>query len=341
MDRLRDLAARSLNALWYTRNPLRWLLWPAAASFRALVAVRRRAYRSGWLESIDVGVPVIVVGNLTVGGTGKTPLTIWLAERLAEHGRRVGIVCSGYGGTSESWPVSVVSSSDALEVGDEAKLLARRAGCRVVAGPDRVAAARFLLRSGPLDIILSDDGLQHYRLRRAIEIAVVDGRRGLGNGLCLPAGPLREPASRLREVDAIVVNDGDFGHAGVARAKLEPLRVEALGSGLTQSLDDFAGQTVHAVAAIGNPDRFFDLLEAARLDVEPHALADHARLATEDLSFGDDAPVLITEKDAVKCEGLEVGNVWSVVTELKFASSDGERLIAALERLLEAEVANA
>lgn len=341
MNRLRDLAARGLNALWYGANPLRWLLWPAAWLFRALAVLRRHAYRRGWLESIDVGVPVIVVGNLTVGGTGKTPLTIWLAARLAERGYRVGIVCSGYGGTSAGWPVPVDTSSRVAEVGDEARLLAERAACRVVAGPDRVAAARCLLGLGPIDIILSDDGLQHYRLRRAIEIAVVDGTRGLGNGLCLPAGPLREPASRLREVDAIVVNDGDFGHAGVMRAKLEPLRVEALGSGIARPLADFAGQTVHALAAIGNPDRFFDALAAARLDVEPRALADHATLAAEDFRFGDDAPVLITEKDAVKCEGLELGNVWRVVSELRFAAGDGERLMSALERLLEAEVDNA
>ena len=335
MDRARDLVTRGLNALWYGGNRLYWLLWPLARVFGALVSIRRFAYRRGWLRAFDVGVPVIVVGNLTAGGTGKTPLVIWLAGRLRERGFRVGIVCRGYGGAAKKWPQPVATFSDEALVGDEARLLALRAGCPVVAGPDRVAAARMLQKPGPLDVILADDGLQHYRLGRAVEIAVVDGARGLGNGLCLPAGPLREPASRLREVDVVVANQGDFGHAGVLKAHMRAVRVCELGTGRERTLADFAGETVHAVAAIGNPGRFFDWLEEQRLIVEPHALADHAVIDAGMLDFGDGLPVLITEKDAVKCERLETSNVWCVVTELEFAPGDGERLERTVLRLLE------
>lgn len=340
MDRFRDLATRGLNAVWYGGSPIRYALWPVAMGFRGLVALRRLAYRKGWKASIDVGVPVIVVGNLTVGGTGKTPLVIWLALRLRERGYRVGIVCRGYGGRAERWPQPVAPFSDPLDVGDEAKLLARRTACPVVAGPDRAAAAAMLLRPGALDIILADDGLQHYRLRRAIEIAVVDGTRGLGNGLCLPAGPLREPRSRLNEVDAVVVNDGGFGHAGVLRAQLKVTRVLELASGREQPLAAFAGMLVHAVAAIGNPDRFFATLADAGIEVDPHPHPDHAVLSSADLDFGDGAPVLITEKDAVKCERLSRSNLWCVVAELDLDPGHGERLLRNLDRLLEKQPDN-
>jgi len=340
MGRWREIATRASAALWYGSHPLRWLLWPVAFVFGALVAVRRLGYRQGWLKSFDAGVPVIVVGNITAGGTGKTPLVIWLASRLRERGFRVGILCSGYGGTAERWPQPVAKSSDVSKVGDEALLLARRTLCPVVAGPDRVAGARHLLGPAPLDVIVMDDGLQHYRLRRAFEIAVVDGTRALGNGLCLPAGPLREPASRLNEVDAVVVNEGAFGHRGMLRAKLRIVRVYGLGSGAERKLADFAGQHVHAVAAIGNPERFFDALEAGRLVVEAHAHPDHAALTAADIDFGDGRPVLITEKDAVKCERFGSDRLWCVVTDLEFDAGHGERLLQILDRALEMQPEN-
>jgi tetraacyldisaccharide 4'-kinase len=340
MNRNRDVATRAANALWYGGHPLRWLLWPASLVFRALVVLRRLAYRRRWFKSFDAGVPVVVIGNLTVGGTGKTPLVIWLARRLRDRGYRVGIVCSGYSGKSERWPQPVAPFTAVAEVGDEAKLLALRAGCPVVAGPDRVAAAKLLLRPGTLDLILADDGLQHYRLRRAFEIAVIDGQRGFGNGLCLPAGPLREPATRLGEVDAVVVNSGDFGHVGMLRASLRIVRVYELKTGAERPLSDFAGREVHAVAAIGHPERFFEALEAERLRVEGHAHPDHALLVREDLEFGDGLPVLITEKDAVKCEQFARDQLWCVVTELEFVSGHGERLMGILDRSLSGRAAN-
>ena len=340
MSRLRETAMRASEALWYGAHPLRWVLWPVAQAFRLLVVVRRLGYRQGWLRSFDPEVPVIVVGNVTVGGTGKTPLVVWLAARLRERGYRVGILCTGYGGKAERWPQPVAKSSDVVRVGDEALLLARRTLCPVVAGPDRVAAAKLLLAPAPLDVIVTDDGLQHYRLRRAFEIAVVDGTRGLGNGLCLPAGPLREPPSRLSDVDAVVVNSGDFGHRGMLRAALKVARVYGLGSGVEKRLADFAGQRVHAVAAIGNPARFFDALEAAQLVVEAHAHPDHALLTPADFDFGDDRPVLITEKDAVKCERFGSDRMWCVVTDLEFAPGNGERLLQILDRSLETQPEN-
>jgi tetraacyldisaccharide 4'-kinase len=224
----------------------------------------------------------------------------------------------------------VGSDDDPAVVGDEPVLLARRTGCPVAAGPNRAAAAAQLLESAPVDVIVSDDGLQHYRLRRAFEIVVVDGQRGLGNGRCLPAGPLREPASRLDEVAAVVVNDAaadsSFGGAEAFRSVVCPLRVVELATGTEKSVDDFRGQTVHAVAAIGNPDRFFGLLSRRGVAVVPHAFSDHALLSPTDLSFAHDHPVLMTEKDAVKCEPSRDLNLWCVVTELEFASGDGDRL---------------
>jgi tetraacyldisaccharide 4'-kinase len=330
MSRLRNLASAWLNEIWYGKTPIFWLLWPLSWFYRGLLATRRFAFRLGLLESVDVGIPVVVVGNLTVGGTGKTPLTVWLARLLIDRGYRVGIVCPGYAGTGSDWPVRVTESSHAVSVGDEAVLLARRTGCPVAAGPDRVAAIRLLQEAESLDVILSDDGLQHYRLKRAFEIAVIDGTRGLGNGLCLPAGPLREPPSRLHDVDAVVVNDGDFRRTGAFRAAISPVQVCELATGSEKSLADFAGQPVHAVAAIGNPGRFFDLLARHDIPVQRHPLADHAEFVAGDFDFGDGRPVLITEKDAVKCEAFRIENLWSVVTELDFPDPDRERL----ERLL-------
>jgi len=321
--------------MWYRGNPWYRLLIPFGLLFRGLVALRRFAYRHGWLESIDVGVPVIVVGNLTVGGTGKTPLTIWLATRLGARGLKVGIVCRGYRGAADGWPRLVDANSDVAVVGDEARLLERRSACPVAAGPDRARAAELLLRSYPLDVVLTDDGLQHYRLARAFEIAVVDGSRGLGNGHCLPAGPLREPASRLDDVDAVVVNDGRWGPDFAYRAGVRVTGIYNIATGEQRSLESFRGTEVHAVAAIGNPDRFFALLARHGLVVTSHPLPDHAPLGERDLGFNDDRPVLITEKDAVKCSSLAVTGVWCVATALEFAGDDGDRLEREIMRVIE------
>jgi tetraacyldisaccharide 4'-kinase len=323
-----------LNGIWYGSNPVRYALWPVAALYRGLARARRVAYARGWRQASTVDVPVIVIGNVSVGGTGKTPFVIWLAAQLEERGRRVGIVTRGYRGKGREWPAAVSAASDPLEVGDEPVLLARRTGCPVVAGPDRVACVEALLASHRVDVVLSDDGLQHYRLARDFEIAVVDGVRAMGNGLCLPAGPLREPTSRLQEVDAIVVNGGTWGHAGVFRARAVVTKVYRLGDRAEQSLEAFRRGHVHAVAGIGNPQRFFDLLTDAELDVVPHPLEDHAELSPDDLRFEDRAPVLITEKDAVKCERFAPSDVWCVVVDFEFDADHTARLMRLVLRAI-------
>lgn len=324
--------AALLNRIWYGNSPLRWGLWPVSAVYLALARLRRTAYRRGWRPAVETAVPVIVVGNVSVGGTGKTPFVIWLAAQLMQRGRKVGIVTRGYRGKGTVWPQAVAADSDAGEVGDEPVLLARRTRCPVVAGPDRVACVEALLNASRLDVVISDDGLQHYRLARAFEIAVVDGARGMGNGLCLPAGPLREPPSRLAEVDAIVVNGAGFGHAGVFRAAAVVTKVYSLKDGAERSLESFRAEPVHAVAGIGNPQRFFDLLIDAGLDVEAHPLDDHAEITLDDLTFDEPGAVLITEKDAVKCEHLKPDGVWCVVVDFQFDADASARLMRLIMR---------
>jgi tetraacyldisaccharide 4'-kinase len=331
--------ARICNVLWYGNHPARWVLWPAAQLYLGLARLRRALYRRGVLRVAELPVPVIVVGNVSVGGTGKTPFIIWIAAELKRRGFRPGIVTRGYRGRADVWPQAVAPDSDPAVVGDEPVLLATRTACPVVAGPDRVAAARQLLDRNAVDVVLSDDGLQHYRLGRQIEIAVVDGARGMGNGLCLPAGPLREPPARLDAVDAIVVNGGDWGHAGVFRAEAVVTRVYRLTDRAERPLEQFRGAPVHAVAGIGNPQRFFDLLEDAGLDVVPHPLDDHADLTAADVAFDEPGAVLVTEKDAVKCRGIEHPDLWCVVVDLRFAADPAARLLHIVTRDLKRQVA--
>lgn len=325
---------RLFNEVWYGRHALKWALWPASLAFRLAAHLRCELYRRGRLTSIDVGVPVVVVGNISVGGTGKTPCVIWLVRELKRRGLRVGIVTRGYGGAHRQWPVRVRPDSSPQAFGDEPVLLAQRTACKVAAGPDRVEAARLLLADGPLDVIVSDDGLQHYRLARTFEIVIVDGVRGLGNGLCLPAGPLREPVDRLEDADAVLVNSGPWGHAGVIRAELTPTRLYNLVSGESRPPRSFGNAAVHAVAGIGHPERFFATLRALGLEVDERPLADHAELRAKDLLFADGNPVMITEKDAVKCGTLAHERVWCVVAELRFAAGDDDRLMRLLMRRL-------
>ena len=326
-----------LNSIWYSNHWLRWLLWPLSLVFRWLVWLRRWFYCHGWLKSIQIAVPVIVIGNISVGGTGKTPCVIWLARELTRRGYRVGVVTRGYGGRNQHWPQPVRADSSAQSLGDESVLIAQRTGCSVAAGPDRVAAAQLLLDEGPKDVILSDDGLQHYRMARALEIAVVDGTRGLGNGLCLPAGPLREPPSRLDQVDAVIVNSGDWRRAGAYEAALTLVGACHLRSGAVEPIANFRGQNVHAVAGIGHPERFFDALRNCGMSVDGRPLEDHAEISPGDLAFEDSNPVMITEKDAVKCKQHAHDRVWSVAAELAFQARDEQRLMRLVMRQLEPE----
>lgn len=333
-----------LQRLWYERRPgwLFALLLPLSALFAILVYVRQLAFRTGVAGAQQLRRPVIVVGNISVGGTGKTPLVIWLAALLQSRGYRVGIVTRGYRGNSRHWPRAVASSTAPLEVGDEPVMLALRTGAIVVAGPDRVAAAALAIDQGA-DVILSDDGLQHYRLRRDVEIAVIDGHRALGNGMLLPAGPLREPASRLNCVDLIVRTQRasaalaapSVAAARSVTAKMRLVDAVSLLTGERRGLDVFVGSSVHALAAIGNPQGFFTALREQGIQSTVHALPDHATLTPRDIRFDDDAPVLMTEKDAVKCREFADHRHWAVRTELEFSDADLATVVAVIERSLQ------
>jgi tetraacyldisaccharide 4'-kinase len=299
-----------LTAYWGTRNWVSTLLLPLAWLYCALVLLRRACYRFGMLRTNRVGATVVVVGNITVGGTGKTPLVLALADLLRRQGHRVGIISRGYGGRAgKTAPLQVSRESSPAEVGDEPLLLARRCQCPVVVGRDRVAAARALLSVVPCDIILSDDGLQHYALDRQVEIAVVDGTRRFGNGRCLPAGPLREPTRRLREVDFTLVHGR--GRPGELTMGLRTDELVNLANpSLRVSLPSMAGRAVHAVAGIGAPARFFAVLRAAGIRATEHPFPDHYPYTPADIDFGDALPILMTEKDAVKCADFVRPDCW-------------------------------
>jgi tetraacyldisaccharide 4'-kinase len=316
-----------LNRVWYEHSAWGWLIVPFSWLFACGIFARRTLYRVGILQGRAAGRPVIVVGNITAGGTGKTPVTIWLAENLKSRGLKPGIVSRGYGGRVGPVPLQVTDNSDPAIVGDEPLLMARRIVCPVAVHPDRVAAASLLADLG-CDVIVADDGLQHYRLRRDFEIAVIDGRRGFGNRRLLPAGPLREPVARLHTVNrimlqgsgeaAVEVRAGDF--PDVTQFELAARSVHNLGGRPPVMLEAFRGKSVHAVAAIGNPRRFFDLLQEHGIDVVPHVLTDHAALTPADLHFEDRLAVLMTEKDAVKCGGFVLRNCWYVTVDLVLAA---------------------
>jgi tetraacyldisaccharide 4'-kinase len=330
-----------LQRVWYDREA-QWLsfaLLPLSWLFGLVVACRRAAYRLGLLRRVRVARPVVVIGNVTVGGTGKTPFTIWLATQLRANGVRVGIVLRGYGGNSAHWPRDVSSDSEPQEVGDEAVLLATRTGAIVVAGPDRVAAAQRAIERGA-EIVLSDDGLQHYRLARDREIVVIDGRRGVGNRRLLPAGPLREAVSRLAQADLCVVSWRDGSPrpltpvAATIQACARLAEATALVGGETRPLEAFKGTRVHAVAGIGHPQQFFAALQQLGIEVAPHPLPDHARITAADIRFPDDLPVLMTEKDAVKCAPLADQRHWAVRMEVMVSEQDAAAVRAMFGRLL-------
>jgi tetraacyldisaccharide 4'-kinase len=295
------------------------------------VKVRRFLYQKNILTTHYLPVPVIVVGNISVGGTGKTPLVIWMINQLREQGFIPGVISRGYGGVAKSWPQQVRHDSDPKAVGDEAVLIAKRCHCPMAVGPDRVAAAQALLKYSDCNIIVSDDGLQHYPLGRDMEIAVIDGTRRFGNGHLLPAGPLREPKSRLASVDIIVANE--LASIGERFMKLQAGKAHNLQDpGNRVELQVFRAEPVHAVAAIGNPERFFSALRRAGIEVIPHAFPDHHYFTREELDFGDEKAVLMTEKDAVKCHPSWGSNYWYVPVAAQLDEKFTQQLLKTLER---------
>lgn len=320
--------ADELVEAWYGKRRSPWWTWPLAGAYGALAALRRGLYRIGVLRSVRLPAPVIVIGNLTAGGTGKTPLTIALAEALRARGFRPGVVSRGHGGERRA-AILLDEAPDPAEVGDEPCLI-RASGVPVAVGRDRPAAAQLLVGCG-CDVVIADDGLQHYRLARDLEICVIDGVRRFGNGRLLPAGPLREPLRRLLRVDLRVCN------GGAPQGDEYPMRL-AGGAAVTldgthaRPLPDFAGRRVHAVAAIGNPARFFDSLRDAGVEVVEHAFPDHHAFSAGELAFGDDAPVLMTDKDAVKCRGFSRADWWRVPVRAELPEAFIDAVLARLAR---------
>ena len=303
-------ARDQVPAYWYGDGPVPWLARGLSSLYAGATSLRRALYARGWLRRQHPGVPVLVVGNLTTGGAGKTPLTISLVERLRAAGWNPGVASRGYGRDGAGKPAWVEADTVVTHAGDEPLLIARRSGAKVRVDRDRTAAARALVAAG-CDIVVCDDGLQHYRLARDIEIEVIDGRRRYGNGRLLPAGPLRELPARGTRCDFRVVNGGasGFGEWSMALVADQAL---PLAGGRPRPLAAFVGQRVHAVAGIGDPERFFSMLRELGIAVVPHAFADHHRYSAADFEFGSRLPVLMTEKDAVKCAAFVADGYYSV-----------------------------
>lgn len=325
-----------LERQWQSRTAGAALLYPLSLLFGAAAAGRRALYRAGILKRQRLRVPVIIVGNITAGGTGKTPLVLWLCNWLRAHGYHPGIVTRGYGG-SAAQPRPVGIDADPARDGDEAVLLAARSACPVWSGRERAAAGRALLNAHPeCDVVVADDGLQHYALERDIEIAVVDGERGNGNGWLLPAGPLREPPSRLRTVDAVVVNGRATPDAanGVATfgMQLAGDRFYNLAErDRSAGPRDFAGKSVHAIAGIGHPQRFFRHLEQLGMTISAHPYPDHHAFTRDDLSYDGADAIVMTEKDAVKCLRFATQRCWVLPVDAHVDSALGALVLRKLE----------
>ena len=318
---------------WWYEAGARVPLWARAVSkvYAAGVALRAKLYRSGLRKMRKVPVPVLVVGNLVAGGSGKTPLVIAVVERLRAQGWNPGVASRGYGRADESKPLWVEATTPAAEGGDEPVLIARQADAKLRVDRDRVAAARALAEAG-CDIVVCDDGLQHYALARDIEIEVIDGRRRHGNGLPIPAGPMREPAERGARCDFRVLNAGSDPDIAAGFGEwpmwLSPGDAVPLMGGRTLPLSSFAGRRVHAVAGIGDPERFFAMLRALDIAVVPHAYPDHHAYVEDDLRFGSDLPVLMTAKDAVKCAALVTDKHYAVPVRAELTEAFWVALLA-------------
>jgi len=332
-----------IHRVWYDDAPSGWVLLPLSGLYWLILLLRKCLYDAGVFKTRKADIPVVVVGNITAGGTGKTPTVLWLVEQLRARGFAPGIVSRGYGGDKANTSMRVEADTDASVAGDEPVLLARRAQCPVVVDPDRVRAAAMLVEDGA-DVVVADDGLQHYRLARDYEICVIDGARGLGNRRLLPAGPLREGAHRLDDVEQVLVNgvvqrgNGELTAAEQNAISFELVATEAcrLNGSLARPIGRFAGTTVHAVAAIGNPRRFFDLLRIHGIQVIEHAFPDHAALHSRDLEFGDNFEVFMTEKDAVKLGSGASDKFWYVPVELTMDPVEAAPLLEQIESRIRA-----
>jgi tetraacyldisaccharide 4'-kinase len=335
---------RLLEAIWYKKSKWKWLLLPFTALYCLLNLLqnwkltRRRS---------KINIPVIIVGNISIGGTGKTPAVIYLIKLLKQAGYKPAVITCGYGGKSTKWPQQVTAQSNTRDVGDEAVLIAKRGDVPVVAGPDRIVDIQYLRSKYDCDVIISDDGLQHYCLHRDIEIILVDAQRQLGNGWCLPAGPLRESSRRLKSVDFVLYNN-DLNNNNSTKASFSKqhrlisifsmrLSGEVIYSlffnDRSQNLKDLQGEPVHAVTGIGNPEHFYKTLQKYGINLTKHSFPDHYDFKPKDLDFYDDKIIIMTEKDAVKCRSFASKNYWFLPVDAQIESGFDRLLLDKLKRL--------
>jgi len=324
---------KRIDYYWNSVNYISILLWPLSLVFFCLSEIRKQLYTLNLLSSYRAPVPVIVVGNITVGGTGKTPFIIELVKQLQQQGKNPAVISRGYGGRSQHWPLVVNDQTNAAQVGDEPQLIFQRTKCPVVVGPNRKEDIELILEKFKCDVILSDDGLQHYALQRDVEICIVDAIKRFGNGWFIPAGPMRESPDRLNTVDLVLYNDGEdkLPSFKMTPTMCLPVAHDNLAS---VELNDFAGKTVHAIAGIGHPQRFFSMLKQHNINVIPHAYADHHRYQLSDLIFDDEFSVLMTEKDAVKCSDLVLGDHWSVPIVISLSDSAQQKVNQIIDLVL-------
>ena len=296
--------------------------------------VRRQLYQLNIKKSFSAQVPVVVIGNIVVGGSGKTPLLISLCDYVSKKGFKPGVVSRGYGG-SVTGLKQVAKHDLAEQVGDEPLMIFQRTNAPVVVGVDRVSAINYLLTNNQCDIVFSDDGLQHYRMRRDFEIAVIDAVRKFGNGFCLPAGPLRERVSRLKEVDLVVYNGGNMNNSGENSYTLKVIGLKQLNGENSRTLSSFeTNMTVHAVAGIGNPARFFNQLVNSGINIIEHAYSDHHKYTQHDFSGWHTDCIIMTEKDAVKCRHLSLPDAWIVIVNAELSETLEAQLDSRLLPLL-------
>ncbi|WP_297793678.1 tetraacyldisaccharide 4'-kinase [uncultured Marinobacter sp.] len=320
------------DRLWYGRSRPLWPLYPLAWLYRIVAEGRRR--KAWQVKDEPLPVPVVVVGNITAGGTGKSPLTALLVTLLREQGWRPVILSRGYGGRSKDYPLRVEPETSPEIAGDEPVMLALETGCPVVVDPQRKRGALWALEQQLGDVLICDDGLQHYRLPRDIELAVFDAERGIGNGAGIPVGPLREPVDRLSGVDFVVTNGGtleELEHPAQFTMTLEPAELRNLKSGKTAALDCLRDKPVHAVAGIGNPGRFFATLETLGAQVSATAFADHHKFRASDLRVGDGDWLLMTAKDAVKCREFAPDNAWVLSVQAQLPEAFAAAFLARVQ----------
>lgn len=322
---------------WFKRNACSYALLPFSWVYTGIVMLRRFLYQCGIMKSKKFGVPTIVVGNITVGGAGKTPFVIWLAKFLQENGYKVGIISRGYGGAAKQYPMIVTKQSNFSEVGDEALVIMNNVDCPMIVAPRRVDAAAKLLEICKCDAIISDDGLQHYALGRDLEVVMVDGEREFGNKFCLPAGPLREPLPRLRSANFIIKNFTIVTLDVEGMCLVPECLVNVKNPQITKNINEFKNlhdTRIFAIAGIGNSARFFKTLKLAGLHFTEKTFPDHFSYTKDNLIFKDKTVTIMTEKDAVKCRNLVDDNFWFLRAKTEVSNGLQRELLTEITKLM-------